>query len=117
MKKFSKLKESLAELDEKIKQAKASADTEENARFYELVNLVYDLNRATREYLHELERELYDHASVQNGHLPRIKGAGAMEKALKALGMDEDYTVEKSVIYSVASRGGAPEFVIELRKE
>lgn len=34
------------------------------------------------------------------GHLPPIKGAGAMNKALACLGMDEDYAAQKKTLYA-----------------
>ncbi len=41
---------------------------------------------------------LYEHKN--NGHLPPIVGAQAMTKALKAVGLDGDYSVEPKVIYA-----------------
>ena len=50
-----------------------------------------------------LRNSFYQH--VDNGHLPPIKGAEKMEKALTALGIGGDYEVKKPVIYSSASTG------------
>lgn len=49
--------------------------------------------RATNEFI-------YNHL---NGHLPAIKGAEKMQKALDVLGIGADYEVKKPVIYSTAS--------------
>lgn len=50
---------------------------------------------------------------TQDGHLPPIEGAGQMIKALKALGLDESYDVQKKVIY--ANDGTRKGFNLELR--
>ena len=36
----------------------------------------------------------------QKGHLPPVIGAGKMQKALDALGISDDYAVEKKFIYA-----------------
>lgn len=45
----------------------------------------------------------YLYGALENhydGHLPPIVGAGKLEKALKALGMDDDYEVKKRAIFA-----------------
>jgi len=51
-----------------------------------------------RDELYRLWDDLYNHK--HNGHIPAINGAKAMNKALKSLGLDEDYEVERKVIYA-----------------
>jgi hypothetical protein len=46
------------------------------------------------------------------GHLPPIKGAGRMEEALKALGIDKDYEVKKATLF--ANRLGEVEVDLSL---
>ena len=48
-------------------------------------------------------------AHINNGHLPVIQGAEGMAKALKALGMDGDYQVQKQTVYA---NNGAPQEVL-----
>jgi hypothetical protein len=53
-----------------------------------------------------LSDAFYDHTSV--GHLPKINGAGKMQKAMDALGISEDYQVLKPAVFastSYANRG------------
>lgn len=54
----------------------------------------------------DLWNQLYDH--MNNGHIPQIVGAEAMQKALKVLGLDGDYQVQPKVIYA---SNGKPEAV------
>ena len=51
----------------------------------------------SRDY-YDLWGKLYDHMS--NGHIPQITGAEKMAKALKALGLEGDFDVQKKVIYA-----------------
>jgi hypothetical protein len=38
--------------------------------------------------------------SHAEGHLPAIKGAGAMNKALASLGLDKDFVAQKKTVYA-----------------
>lgn len=49
---------------------------------------------------------------MTDGHLPKIEGAGNMEKALKALGLNGDYEVAKKVIYASDGSISSTEYVI-----
>lgn len=50
-----------------------------------------------REDLNYYREQFHEHTEH---HLPEIIGAGAMERALKALGLSDDYKVEKQTIYA-----------------
>lgn len=76
---------------------------------YEIVNdyndwYVRDLGRRI-DFLQAQVFESFDALSshVRNGHLPPIKGAEKLQKALEILKIDGDYEIEKPVIYSTAT--------------
>lgn len=54
-------------------------------------------------YVKYLNEAFYQH---QKGHIPPIKSVAQMEKALKNLGLESEYSVEKPSIYVSASRTG-----------
>lgn len=62
-----------------------------------------------REDLNYYRDQFYNHTQ---GHLPKIVGASAMEKALKAIGLGDDYTVEKRVIYASDGSSSPESFLI-----
>ena len=53
-----------------------------------------------REELSYIYKSMQDH---REGHLPKIKSKEQLKRAIKALGLDEEYKVEPQVLY--ASRG------------
>lgn len=57
-----------------------------------------------------LRSALYSH--VSEGHLPKIEGAAAMSKALKALGLDGDYEVAKQVVYASTGEVQSEQFTL-----
>jgi hypothetical protein len=70
-------------------------------------NFYYGLD-SLRQYIYRLESAFYDYTYAHNkGHLPPIKGAQQMEKALKAIGADGDYEIIKPYI-STASESSTP---------
>ena len=95
--------ESLASLQEKLQEAIAYADDccKETATLADLQNAFSYFNdriRYVNDQMNSLWTSLYEHTS--QGHLPKLAGAAQMEKALKALGLDGDYEVQKRVIYA-----------------
>ncbi len=64
-----------------------------------------------REDFGYLREQLYNH---YEGHIPKIVGATAMTKALKALGIDGDYKVMPQVVY--ASDGTVEKILLEVMK-
>lgn len=78
-------------------------------------NLLYGLRYALEEiqYLTRLvaycEEELYKHES--NGHLPSVKSAEQMKRAVSALGLDDEYDVQKRTIYA-STNGSVAKMVI-----
>ena len=62
------------------------------------------------ESINELRGALYEHCS--DGHLPKIEGATAMSKALKALGLDGDYEVVKQTVYASTGEVQSERFIL-----
>jgi len=113
MEKLKELRQNLAALDEKAKQAKADMTEKEDENAY-LFDYLFQSISYMREYMYQLEDQLWQHSSPSNGHLPKIKGAGKMESALKTLGLNDDYDVQKPTIYASASRSGNKQFEVTL---
>lgn len=65
--------------------------------------------RWMQEDLNYVRTMYYNH---MEGHLPKIVGATAMQKALKAIGMDGDYQVEKKTIYANDGTVTSEQFLI-----
>lgn len=101
--KISTFKVELAESKasaEKLKKTveKATASEPVNEEIYCALNEMcsYMMDR-----MYRLEDRLYSlFWEHEEGHLPPIKGAGSMEQALKALGLDADYEVRKPVVFA-----------------
>ena len=62
-----------------------------------------------RESVNDIREMFWQH---QEGHIPKIVGATAMTKALKALGLDGDYDVAKKTIYANDGKATAEEFLL-----
>lgn len=95
-KELTKLSESIASLKTSISASLADMPADPNKdmmeSMYRMVNNVYD-------YVDRLASNLYQH-SDSSRHLPPISGPAQMNKALKALGMSEDYKCEPRTIYA-----------------
>ncbi len=101
-KELDNLKTAIASADAKYKEIVANPKKNEMTMedcmaamsyLHERVGHVYSYASRVEDSLHEFAR---DHSGP--GHLPKIVGADKMNKALKALGMDGDYQVEKKMI-------------------
>lgn len=77
---------------------------------YEDLRYIHERLNSFREDYWRLWEALNEHE--RNGHLPRIQGAGAMNKALKALGLGDDYKVEPKVIYANDGSASAYQWTI-----
>lgn len=79
--------------------------------------------KALNDRIDFLHQRLSDHRSdVWNwqdehnkGHLPKLKSKEQMKKAIKALGLEDEYEVIPSTIY--ASNGSIKEYVIKFIKK
>lgn len=116
---LKKMRESLATIQKQIEAAKPKPidpkEPDADDKFNNLHKSVMDMHNnmsaalnAMRNYMYAMEDDSYARHSNfvnkhQNGHLPAITSAGKMEKALKALGMSEDYAVAKPTIYCSGS--------------
>lgn len=110
--KLEELKTSIASLQGELKQLNAAmADIPMEDKVKEhlsnMYNAMYRMNDAVYSYVDRVSARLSDH--IYAGHLPPIKSPGKMNKALKALGIDDDYEVGKHYV-SCASKNN---YVIE----
>ena len=101
----------------KIKADMATCKPEDmQSQLTEMVNSIYNSMSNMRDYIYSDINYLHDRISKHlDGHLPAIKGAAAMNKALKSLGCDGDYQVQKQTVY--ASCNGQLTAVIDLKPE
>lgn len=108
MEKLKELKENLASLETQFQQIKADMGEEDK------YNAIFDYFQRSigrlADYIFAIEDELYRH---KEGHIPKLN-AGAMQKLLKSVGLDDSYEVKKPVIYVKANRLGKKEFNVSL---
>lgn len=91
------------EFVEKYKET-VKADVCDTDKLNHLCCFVEDLQYAFRSLNYQLEYLWESLSRHMQGHLPPIKSTEQLERALKALGLDKEYEVEKRTIY--ASRRG-----------
>lgn len=103
---FQKIKESIASLQAEIKTSLASPEmASDNNK--DVMDKIYRMCDGIYNYIDSVANSLYKH-SDSAAHLPPIKSVAQMNKALKALGMDEDYTCAPKTIYASKNQ-----FIIE----
>ena len=77
---------------------------ENDQRFQELEDLLFQLVSAVHRRINGLEDNVYGYMSDHRvGHLPKIPGAEKMSACLKTLGLSNDYEVYKPAIFATAS--------------
>jgi len=101
---LKKLREGIASCQAKLqpKQSKADMDEDDQEKEFmkQMVNNIAD-------YIFAIENQMYKmHQNHQIGHLPAIKSPGKMQKALKTLGVDDDYEVAKPLITIANTKQG-----------
>ena len=103
-KELQELRANVETLTQKYKEVKAQ---DPNCPLGELEDLLFRLISGVHNRISYLEDGFYDWAydHQSNGHLPKILGAGKMEKALDKLGLSDDYDVRKPVVYASISNG------------
>lgn len=97
---LDRAQKSLAEIQQALpkKQAKASIfDGVDDCCAGESNDYLSSRLDWLRQDLNYLQSSFYDHLQ---GHIPKINGAAAMTKALKALGLGDDYQVVPQTIYA-----------------
>ena len=114
----SKFVDSASKMLEKYKHLSKAVDTmnpdDMKNRMNDLCSYVSDLSMSMQYLSNDMTR-LYENANRHmDGHLPPLKGAGNMKKALKALGMEDDYSVQSPTIY--ASVDGKKSVILDLVK-
>jgi CRISPR/Cas system CSM-associated protein Csm4 (group 5 of RAMP superfamily) len=130
---YQKLLDSFASIGEKLKQIDAKKvtktttttedekpGTKENepdsddvmSKMKSVADDLYGALRSTADYLHSRVNHVHDRVTQTNkdmddhkkGHLPPIPGADKMSKACKALGIGDDYNIQKPTVWSHASK-------------
>lgn len=101
--------EFIVSFESNISEANSVGECENKKLKDEIMSYVYDVMEYQRYYIKELESYLmylesafYKH---QEGHLPKIEGAGKMQKAMDVLGISEDYEVIKKPVFASTKRG------------
>jgi len=117
---FEEMETALADMDSGSPDGARQSDLPPSLGPYidQKLALVHSHINSNAEYIHDrinrLQQALYSH--TEKGHLPPIEGAGRMQKALKAVGLDDDYQVQKKTIYA---DDGTPEgfsFLFKVKK-
>jgi len=101
-------KANLQLIEEKYRTSKgyAKADMEDvkpltTKDLNEHTDSMYQMIRGVYQYIYALENSFYSWAGQHTStHLPPIIGAEKMDNALKKLGLDGDYQVQKKTIYA-----------------
>jgi hypothetical protein len=77
------------------------SDPATNAQIQGCMNAIYSVANNLHQRMDRLQASHWSYQdSHAEGHLPAIKGAGAMNKALASLGLDKDFVAEKKKIYA-----------------
>ncbi len=101
--KFEELTQSFAEIDKNFKEIQAKSKIAEapSPTTQDCMDAMYAMINHVHSRISALADDMYGYQSKhQDGHLPKIVGAGAMNKALAALGMDSDYAAQKKTVYA-----------------
>lgn len=104
---LKKLNESFkSKADDGMMPKKEGEDEEEESCSKEdlnqVVDVVYRISENLYAYISRIDEYYWKMFSehTSNGHLPPILGAEKMDAALKTLGINKDYDVQKKVIYA-----------------
>lgn len=106
---FNKLKEENKKLESSFAEVieKAKADITADDKTKDIVSMIYNLADYIHQRINESNKmiyacmdDLYEHES--DSHVPKLP-AGAMEKFLKTVGLDQNYDVKKTPLYCEAS--------------
>lgn len=98
---LQEIKASLDKLDTKFKEARAAygdCATPNPDLSNQIWDICYNMMDGLRQYVYTIADDLSRHCS--DGHIPPIRGAERMNKALKAVGLDGDYKAEPREIYA-----------------
>ncbi len=102
-KELADLNQAFAALDTQFKEmcAKSKAAEPNGPTTEDCMNAMYAMINHVHNRISSMADNMYGYMDKhQDGHLPKIVGAGAMNKALAALGMSEDYAAQKKTIYA-----------------
>lgn len=96
-----------------VTETKGAADSQEvhqktvdmlNNVASSLYNSMYAMSDNIHRRINNLVDTHYKHADTST-HLPAVKGAAQMKKAVAALGLDDEYDVKKNVLYCSTKQG------------
>ncbi len=98
--KIQDLSQSFASEIGKLQKIIASPDKTQND-MQSCMNAIYSIANNLHDRMDRMQSSLWQYQdSHADGHIPAIKGAGAMNKALTALGLDKDFVAQKKSIYA-----------------
>ena len=96
-KKFADFGTELDKISDKLKLTKATMDDE---KVQEVVVIFDNALANLRSHVEYLSSDLYSFMRQHlKGHIPPLKSKEQLERAIKALGLDKEYTVEKRTVY------------------
>src|SRR5260221_14726850 len=102
--KFDELSTSFAGLQNTFKEVIAKAKTSPepmSPTTQDCMDAMYSSLNNVHQRISSLSDDMYAYQhNHQDVHLPKIVGAGAMNKALAALGMDSDFAAQKKTIWA-----------------
>ncbi len=100
---FKNFEEALASFKKELLEVKGTLKDENNSptsdytKLCSMMDSLAYMMSDTNKRLDNHYKRMTDH---QNGHIPPMMGPGQMAKALKTLGLDGDYQVEKRPVYA-----------------
>ena len=104
LKEINELKANFETLSEKLKISKASYH--DDPKMCEMMDSVYSMMEYCHRRINYLSQDIYGYISEHNSsHLPPILGPGRMAKAIKVLGLNDDYQVQPRVLYASTKNG------------
>jgi hypothetical protein len=77
------------------------ADPATNSQIQSCMSAIYSVANNLHNRIDNMCASMWNYQdSHASGHLPPIKGAGAMNKALASLGLDKDFVAQKKTVYA-----------------
>ena len=94
---------------EVLKSIKVVADMKSDEHEKKMWDMIYSATDYLHRRIDSIWTELYKH---YDGHLPSTKSAEQLQRAIDKLGLSDEYSVQKKVIY--ASERGRPVLEVDL---
>lgn len=104
LKEINELKANFETLSEKLKISKASYH--DDPKMCEIMDFVYSMMESCHRRIDYISEDIYSFIDKHSeGHIPPIVGAERMNKALKVLGLDDDYEAYPKYISANTKNG------------